>query len=103
VRHVAVAVLVGALATALLTVAAYWSSLAGADGLSQVLLWPNAVLQALIPCNDIGGPGARLCEGTALNLAAWYLSFPVGMAVYSWIAYVILRRRRGMPRNNQVR
>ena len=81
------------LLTALLTLASYLSYDAGAQTLSTVLFWPNSLLQSAAPCISVGAPAHPLCEGTPLNTLALIASFPLSVAVYTAIAYVIIRRR----------
>ena len=85
----------GVLATVVLTLASYFLFEAGATNLSTVLFWPNALLQGAAPCVKIEGgvTGRPLCEGTPLNEVAFLASFPLSIAAYSAIAYIIIRRR----------
>jgi hypothetical protein len=84
---------VGVLLTAVLTGAAYYSYAAGARDVSRVLLWPNSLLQGLVPCNNIGTLERPMCEGAPLNVLAYGASVPLSVAVYAAIAYVFIRRR----------
>jgi len=84
---------IGGPLTVVLTGAAYYSYTAGAQKVSSVLFWPNTLLQALVPCNDIGTPERSVCEGTPLNVLAYGASFPVSVVAYAVIAYVFIRRR----------
>ena len=85
----------GVLVTVVMTLASYFLSEAGATNLSTVLFWPNALLQSAAPCVKIESSvtGGVLCEGTPLNELAFLASFPLSVAVYSAIAYIIIRRR----------
>jgi hypothetical protein len=80
------------LLTALLTLASYQSYKAGAQTLSTVLFWPNSLLQSAAPCIRGSAPAQPLCEGTPLNALAFIASFPLSVAVYAAITYVIIRR-----------
>lgn len=85
----------GVLVTVALTLASYVLFEAGATNLSTLLFWPNSLLQGATPCFRIEGSvaGRSLCEGTPHNVVAFVASFPLSIAVYSVIAYVIIRRR----------
>jgi hypothetical protein len=85
----------GVLVTVVLTLASYFPFEAGATNLSTALFWPNALLQGAAACLKIGNSvmGRPLCEGTPLNEMAFLASFPLSIAVYSRIAYIIIRRR----------
>jgi hypothetical protein len=92
-KTVAIAIGIGIVVTAILEAASYWVDSLGSEWLARTLGWPNSLLQALVPCNNIGTAERPLCEGTPLNLLAYFLSFPVAIAVYSFVAYVLVRRR----------
>jgi hypothetical protein len=83
----------GVLLTLVLHGAAYCAFEAGAETASRALSWPNTLLQSLVPCHWIGTVDQPFCEGTPLNLAAYLTSFPLGVGVYTSVAYVFLRRR----------
>jgi hypothetical protein len=84
---------VGVLLTLMLTAAAYYTYETGAESIVRILSWPNTLLQNLIPCHDIGTAERPFCEGTPLNVAAYVASFSLSVAVYTTIAYVLLRRQ----------
>ena len=94
------ALAIGVLLTVVLEGAAYWAYELNARTLTRVLSWPNTALQSLIPCMNIGTPERPMCEGTPLNLLAYILSLPLGVATYSTIAYFLLQRRS--PRGSRV-
>ena len=83
----------GVLLTVVLTLASYLLDKIGANGLATVLFWPNSLLQSAAPCIRGSGLERPFCEGTPINALAFVASFPLSIAVYSAIAYVILRRR----------
>jgi hypothetical protein len=60
---------------------------------TRFLDWPNGVLQSLVPCNPVGAPEKPLCEGSSLNLLAYFASWPVGATIYSIVAYIFFKRR----------
>jgi hypothetical protein len=89
------AVGIGIATTILLTLASYVVDKVGLPSLSNLLSWPNSLLQITAPCFPVAtdGTGRTICEGTPLNLVAFMASFPLSIVAYSAIAYFILRRR----------
>jgi hypothetical protein len=88
---VMIAIGIGVVVAASLQMASYWAYQADAERLSAVLNWPNALLQSLVPPNDIGSVQQQF-EGTPLNLLAYLISLPLGAVAYSLVAYLALRR-----------
>jgi len=85
---------IGVLLTALTAALSYFASQAGAELASQILFWPNTLMQSLIPLHNIGTTAHPLYEGTPLNIAAFFVSFPLAVLVYGTAAYILLRRRQ---------
>jgi hypothetical protein len=83
----------GVLLTVVLTLASYLLDKLGAQSLATVLFWPNSLLQSAAPCIRGSGLERPFCEGTPINALAFVASFPLSIAVYSAIAYAIIRRR----------
>jgi hypothetical protein len=75
----------------------YLAFRAGAQSLSEILLWPNTLLQNLVPVvyglPNVGTPELPLYEGTPVNILAFFISFPLAIFVYSIVAYAFLRWR----------
>jgi hypothetical protein len=92
-KPLAIAAGIGVLLTVALTGAAYLLHYAGMETAARALLWPNTLLQSLIPCVDVGMPSHRMCEGTPLNVVAYGASFPLSIIVYGLIAYALIRHR----------
>ena len=86
-----IAIGVGIAVAAGLQAASYWAYQFTDERLAHILNWPNAILQSLVPCNNVGSGEQRVCEGTPINVLAYIASLPIGVAVYSFIAYVSLR------------
>jgi hypothetical protein len=63
------------------------------ESFSLVAFWPNTLLQSLVPCHNIGMGEEQWCEGTPINVLVYVLSFPLSVAVYSTVAYWMIRRR----------
>lgn len=86
---------IGIATTILLTLASYVADKVGLPSLSNLLSWPNSLLQTTAPCFPVATDraGRTICEGTPLNFVAFMASFPLSIAAYSAIAYFILRRR----------
>jgi hypothetical protein len=87
------AVGIGLAVTAGMESAAYFAHDAGAEGLAHTFTWANTLLQHTVPCNNIGTAAEPLCEGTPLNLLAYFASFPLSLAAYSFLAYRVVLRR----------
>ncbi len=89
------AVGIGVALTAATEFSAYFAYDIGAEGLAHALTWANTLLQDAVPCNNIGTAAEPLCEGTPLNLLAYFASFPLSLAAYSLLAYGLVLRRFG--------
>jgi hypothetical protein len=89
---------IGTLITAVTATLSYFTFQAGAELISEILFWPNTLMQSLVPLlyglPNIGTPEHPLYEGTPVNIAAFFVSFPLGILVYSTVAYIFLLRRR---------
>jgi hypothetical protein len=85
---------IGVLFTALTAALSYFASQAGAELISEILFWPNTLMQSLVPLHNIGTTAHPLYEGTPLNIAAFFVSFPLAIFVYGTPAYIFLRRRQ---------
>jgi hypothetical protein len=51
-------------------------------------------MQSLVPLHNIGTTAHPFYEGTLLNIATLFVSFPVAVLVYGTAAYIFLRRRQ---------
>jgi hypothetical protein len=89
-----VAASLGVLVTFALIGVAFVADDAGYESLARVLMWPNAFLQSITPVNEIGTAAHQFSEGTPLNVAAFYVSIPLGFVVYGLIVYAFLRLAR---------
>jgi hypothetical protein len=93
---------VGVVLTIVMTTLSFAASSAGRESLSEILLWPNTLLQNLVPIvygrPNIGTPEHPLYEGTPVNIAALFLSFPIAILVYSAVAYLVMRQIRRSAR-----
>ena len=87
------AVGIGVALCAAMESAAYFAYDAGAEGLAHTLTWANTLLQHAVACNNIGTVAEPLCEGTPLNLLAYFASLPLSLAAYSLLAYGLVLRR----------
>lgn len=85
---------IGILVTALTAALSYFASQAGGELLSEILFWPNTLMQNVVPLHNIGTTVHPLYEGTPLNIAAFFVSFPLAILVYGTTAYIFLRRRQ---------
>jgi hypothetical protein len=85
---------IGVLFTALTAALSYFASEAGAELVSEILFWPNTLMQSLVSLHNIGTTAHPLYEGSPLNIAALFVSFPLAILVYSGVAYAFVRRRQ---------
>jgi hypothetical protein len=85
---------IGTLVTAVTAAISYFTFQAGAELVSEILFWPNTLMQSLVPFHNIGTPEHPFYEGTPVNIAAFFVSFLVGILIYSAVAYVFVRRRQ---------
>ncbi len=85
---------IGILFTALTAALSHFALQAGAELISEILFWPNTLMQSLVPLHNIGTTAHPLYEGTPLNIAAFFVSFPLAIFVYGTAAYIFLRRRQ---------
>ena len=85
---------IGTLVTAVTAAISYFTFQAGAELVSEILFWPNTLMQSLVPVHNIGTPEHSFYEGTPVNIAAFFVSFPLGILVYSAVAYIFVRRRQ---------
>ena len=72
----------------------YVAAEAGAEGLSYALYWQALLLWKLLPCSVSLTPGEFLCESMTAAKVTFYSGIPLGIAVYSTAAYLVLRLRR---------
>jgi len=73
---------IGTLVTTMTTALSYFAFQAGAHLVSEILFWPNTLMQSLVPLHNIGTSEHP------------FVSFPLGILVYSAVAYVFVRRRQ---------
>jgi hypothetical protein len=89
---------IGTLVSAVTATLSYFAFQAGAELISEILFWPNTWMQSLVPLlyglPNIGTPDHPLYEGTPVNIAVFFVSFPLSILVYSAVAYVFVRRRQ---------
>lgn len=85
---------IGIVLTTLSATLSYFAAQAGAERLSEILFWPNTLMQNLVPLHNLGTAAHPVYEGTPLNIAAFFVSFPLAALVYGTAGYVFLRRRQ---------
>ena len=91
---VLLSLLIGTVATISLVAASHIAFGAGWHNLSHVLYWQGFGAAWLVPCNDLGTSEKPFCEGTPLNVVAFFSGIPVGIALYSSAAYWLFFKRR---------
>ena len=64
-----------------------------AENLSYALYWQAYLLNKLMPCNAIWR-GEFLCQSMAAAKVAFFAGLPLGVLIYSSLAYCVLRLRR---------
>src|SRR3546814_16980000 len=82
-----------ALTLALLVLAVAADSL-GRPGVADSLFWQNGLLQHLAPLHNVGTPERPVYEGSPINFLAFLASIPLGIFVYTVVAYLVLHHRR---------
>lgn len=94
-KRILISIAVGVLATATLIVLSFTAHSFGLTSLGDALFWQNTLLQSLAPLHNIGTSTHPVYEGTPLNLLAFLASIPLGILIYSLVAYAaILEARR---------
>ena len=89
---------IGTLLTLFLLALAVLAGAYGMDRLASALFWQNTVLQAQAPLGNIGTEARPVMEGSPLNIVAFLASIPLGIVIYSSLAYVGLRLRGSRTR-----
>lgn len=59
--------------------------------LSLALYWQAWLMQSAIPCAEMGTPPAPLCESVPVNAVVFWAGIPVGIVIYTLLAYAALR------------
>jgi len=85
---------IGTLVTAVTATLSHFAFQAGAELVSEILFWPNTLMQSLVPLHNIGTPEHPFSEGTPVNIGAFFVSFRLSILLYSAVAYVFIRRRQ---------
>lgn len=75
----------------------YVADTRGAETLSFALYWQAWVLQISLPCVAVSGVEGLLCENVAVSRAVFYAGLPLGIALYSLLAYGVLRLLKRRP------
>jgi hypothetical protein len=89
-KRLLLALLIGVVATfAFIGLASVVDEL-GYEFLARALVWPNALLQSLVPPHNIGTPEHQVLEGSPLNFLAFVASLPLGFIVYGAVAFAML-------------
>lgn len=60
---------------------------------SKIAYWQGWLLQSLVPAVNIGTLEHPFFEATPLHFLAFFAGLPVGVIIYTAIAYVLLRFR----------
>lgn len=92
VKRTLLAACIGILVTLLLLGAALGADSAGLESLARALFWQNTLAQSFVPMGNIGTTEHPMYEGSPLNFIAFLASFPIGVAVYGAVAFVLMDR-----------
>jgi hypothetical protein len=90
-------VAIGTAVTLVLFGLGYAAAVGGAQTLSYALYWQAWVLYMALPCDVSITPGEFLCESMTAARMTFYAGIPVGIAIYSAAAYLVLRLARRAP------
>jgi hypothetical protein len=95
-KTLAQSVAIGTAITLALFGLGYVAAEQGAEGLSYALYWQAYAIFKLLPCSVSITPGEFLCENMTVAKVTFYAGIPVGIALYSAAAWLVLRavRRR---------
>ena len=88
------ALVIGTCVTLALFGLGYVAAEQGEQALSYVLYWQAYVLYMLLPCSVSLTRGEFLCESMTAARITFFSGIPVGIVVYSAVAYLILRARQ---------
>jgi len=83
-KAIMLAITAGIGISAVLQVLALVAYQKGFAALTQILDWPNTLLQAAFPAVSMN---------SSINVLAYFASLPLGAAAYAIVAYILLRRR----------
>jgi hypothetical protein len=97
VKTLAQCVAIGTVITLVLFGLGYLAAERGAEALSYALYWQAWVLYMMLPCSVSLTPGEFLCESMTAARITFYAGIPVGIAVYSAAAWLVLRLARRAP------
>ena len=77
----------------------YLAAEQGAQALSYALYWQAYALYMMLPCSVSVTRGEFLCESMTAARITFYAGIPVGIAIYSTAAWLVLRllRRPATP------
>lgn len=84
------ALIIGTVITLLLFGAAFIAADIGLTELSYLLYWQGYILGMLVPCKEVIILGVAQCEVTTIGIVAFYAGIPIGILVYSLLAYIPL-------------
>ena len=91
IRTIQTSLKIGVLLAALNLAAALLASAFDKPALASHLYWPNALIQTSLPCLAL--EDNRFCEGTPWNVIGFWVSIPLSVALYSVLAFLVLRGR----------
>jgi hypothetical protein len=92
-RRCLLALAVGVVATLVLLALAFLADACDLDGVARALFWQNSLLQSLVPLGNMGTAEHPVYEGSPLNFLAFLASIPLGIAIYTLLAWIVLAGR----------
>ena len=92
-KLIAQSIAVGIFITLVLFGLSYFANAFGFTQFSNVLYWQGWGLQSLVPCIEIGTVEKPFCEGSPLNVVAFFAGVPLGFVLYSVAVYIFLSAR----------
>jgi hypothetical protein len=72
----------------------YAAAEAGSEDLSYALYWQAYLLWKWMPCSVSLTPGEFLCESMTAAKVSFFAGIPLGIVLYSAVAYLLLWLRR---------
>src|SRR5690348_12983253 len=95
-KRVLLAFAVGLFATGLLIGLSFAADSLGLPTIASALSWQNTLLQSYAPLGNLSTAAHPVYEGSPLNFLAFLASIPLGVVIYSLLAYAALSwaRRR---------
>ncbi len=86
-RRALASVILGLAVTALGLFVAYASD---GSAVGRIFYWQGYCMEDLVPAPNLGTPEHPLYEGTPIHIFAFFMGIPVGILLYSLLAFAVL-------------